>query len=415
MKRSLFKAALALCFSGIVAAYAHAETSATASASPQFGRDLLVDVAGGLGVEAKKAGLSAQVWKWHGVASIDSNDTPDFNANAISFDAKRDTTAATSDRKSSQSWIAVNLDTGFEYRVEMPREFAHQMHRYAELTGSNMGDPRFNNEVQKISDQLPQAKGWSNGLDTRTRRFDNTEFPYRAMGQMGGSEISGCSGTLIAHNIVLTAAHCIYNRKSASFYSLGATRFRPGREGECNNASCEPYGEHNATWYFAPAEYRTDASSYTYDYGIMVLSTSPGNQTGWLGYVAIGDDTLEDFCANHLFGSGRCFNRGYPACGLSGAPASCVQGWAYQDTQNCEVGGFGSMAKDGWNARVRVNCDLSGGHSGGPLFTDIWASNKRVVFGVASTDDLNVQFPNVFRRISPDVLDAISYFKAAYP
>ena len=141
MKRSLFKAALALCFSGIVAAYAHAETSATASATPQFGRDLLIDVAGGLGSEAKKAGLSAQVWKWNGVASIDSNDTPDFNANAISFDSKRDTTAAISERKNSQSWIAVNLDTGFEYRVEMPREFAHQMHRYAEMTGTNTTCP----------------------------------------------------------------------------------------------------------------------------------------------------------------------------------------------------------------------------------------------------------------------------------
>ena len=147
------------------------------------------------------------------------------------------------------------------------------------MTGANMGDPRFNNDVQKITDQLPQAKGWSNGVDTRTRRFDNTTFPYRAMGQMDGGDRSGCSGTLIAHNIVLTAAHCVYSRDNAAFVSLGGTRFRPGREGDCN-----------------------DANPWPYDYGIMVLSSSPGDQTGWLGYVAIGDDTLEEFCANHLFG-----------------------------------------------------------------------------------------------------------------
>jgi len=413
MKRTLFNAALALCLTGIVGA--HAETKLSVSSTPQFGRDLLVDVAQGLGSEAKQAGLKAQTWQWNGVARIDSNDNPDVTTNAAGSTSKSFDIAPNSERKNSQSWIAVNMDTGFEYRVEMPREFAHQMHRYAEMTGSNMGDPRFNNEVQKISEQLPQSKNWSNGVDTRTRRFDNTTFPFRAMGQMGGGDRSGCSGTLIAHNIVLTAAHCIYNRSNASFYSLGATRFRPGREGDCNDVSCQPYGEHNATWYFTPAEYRNDANPWPYDYGIMVLSTSPGNQTGWLGYVAIGDDTLEDFCADHLFGNGRCFNRGYPACGLSGAPEACEQGWAYQDVNNCEVGGFGSKAKDGWNARVRVNCDFSGGHSGGPLFTDIWASNKRVVFGVASTQDNNFEFPNVFRRISPDVLDAISYFKAAYP
>jgi len=67
-----------------------------------------------------------------------------------------------------------------------------------------------------------------------------------------------------AHNIALTAAHCIYNRSSASFYSLAATRFRPGREGDCNDISCQPYGAPNATWYFTPAEYRNDANPWQY-------------------------------------------------------------------------------------------------------------------------------------------------------
>ena len=413
MKRTLFTTAMALCL-GLSGISAQAQ-KLTASTTPQFGQDLLVDVSQGLSKDAQLAGLKPQTWKWAGVAAIDNNENPDFSANAQGAASGDVKASSSTDRKNSQRWIAVNMDTGFEYRVEMPSAFAHQIHRYAETTGATMGDPRFNNELQKIIDELPQAKGWSNGEDTRTRRFDNTSFPFRAMGQMGGGDRSGCSGTLIAHNIVLTAAHCIYNRANASFYSLAATRFRPGREGDCAEASCQPYGEHNARWYFTPAEYRENSNLWPYDYGIMVLSSSPGNETGWLGYVAIGDSQLEEFCANHLFGSGRCFNRGYPACGLSGAPENCEQGWAYQDLKNCEVGGFGSETQDGWNARVRVDCDLSGGHSGGPLFTDIWASNKRVVFGVASTHDKNVEFPNVFRRISPDVLDAISYFKAAYP
>lgn len=420
MKRNLLLSTLALGLAAIGGA--HAAEVRLPSTQPEFGKDLSIDLAAGLSSEAKRAGLASEVWRWNGIARIQGHDTPDMQG-AVSdpkalADRPRDNDK---DRVSThQRWIAVNVDTGFEYSVEMPREFAHQIHRYAEQTGSNMGNTLGEQRPQPIADALPSAKGWSNGQDTRTRRFDNTSYPFRAMGQMGGGDRSGCSGTLIARNIVLTAAHCIYSRADAAFYSKTATRFRPGREGECNTASCQPYGEHNAIWYFTPAEFREDSNPWPYDYGIMVVGSAPGDQTGWLGYYALGDDALKDFCADHLFGDGRCFNRGYPACGLSGAPASCVQGWAYQDTNNCEIGGFGSKVKDGWNSRVTVSCDLSGGHSGSALFTDIWASNKKVVFGVASTQtcstcDPTVDFPNAFRRITPDVLDAISYFKAAYP
>jgi hypothetical protein len=429
MKRSLFTTAFALCLAGIGSA--HADASRAVSVRPEFGKDLLVDVSSGLATAAKRSGAATQTWRWSGVARIDNNDTPDVLAEARSAKSigsiDVDGGAEAVSRSGTQRWVAVNLDTGFEYSVDMPRAFAHQIHRQAELTGSNMGDPRTNNRPQAIEDAGNEAKGWSNNDDGRTRRFDNTSYPFTALGQMGGGENSGCSGTLIARNIVLTAAHCIYSLDSASFYSKTATRFRPGREGGCNNASCEPYGEHSAIWYFTPAEFREAANPWPYDYGIMVVGTYPGDQASWLGYYALVDDALKDFCSDHQFGDGRCFNRGYPACGLSNAPQGaagtlqeCVQGWAYQDVDNCEIGSFSAKAKDGWNSRASVSCDLSGGHSGSALFTDIWAGNKKVVFGVASWENCKfctpeTDFPNLFRRISPDVIDAISYFKAAYP
>ena len=164
MKRSLFNTALALGLS-LAGLSAQAQNS-SASMTPEFGRDLLVDVSQGLGNEAKNAGLKPQTWKWAGVAAIDQNPNPDFQANAQNATSKN---LETKPSKTTQAWIAVNMETGFEYRVDMPRAFAHQIHRYAETTGSNMGDPRFNNELQKIADELPKSKGWSNGSDTRTR------------------------------------------------------------------------------------------------------------------------------------------------------------------------------------------------------------------------------------------------------
>jgi hypothetical protein len=45
---------------------------------------------------------------------------------------------------------------------------------------------------------------------------------------------------------------------------------------------------------------------------------------------------------------------------------------------------------------------------------------RQVVFGIASAQSCatcagGTSYPNGIRRVTPDVLDAISYFKAVYP
>lgn len=69
------------------------------------------------------------------------------------------------------------------------------------------------------------------GLDSLDRRDE--AFGWEAVGRLDLGTHGFCTGTLIATDLVLTAAHCLFDRERGVAEDVGAMRFRAGlRDGE---------------------------------------------------------------------------------------------------------------------------------------------------------------------------------------
>lgn len=262
--------------------------------------------------------------------------------------------------------------------------------------------------------------GWSNGVDTRIMRTATTSWPWRTISQFryGTVDESRCTGTLIGPRHLVTAAHCINQQGTNTWFTI---RVAPGKNGVGN----EPFGESvistnpapgTSAWYFTPWQWRDpNLTHWQWDWGLIVIPDRLGDMTGWMGYVALSGNYLKTV-AN--------YNRGYPLCGTSNDPASCQDARLYGDYLNCNIGGFYNAGPDNWNRRIAVSCDMSGGHSGSAVYNYFFDSNLGqyvpVVAMVASTQTCTTcgpsdNYPNVMRRITPGDLGTISWLRETFP
>jgi V8-like Glu-specific endopeptidase len=166
-------------------------------------------------------------------------------------------------------------------------------------------------------------------------------FPYKAVGYltftMGGGGYR-CSASVIGDNVIVTAAHCVYNTDNNTWGNNWS--FCPAMK----NYAC-PYGSWGWTNAWIPTAYANApnwASAIRYDVALVITNTPGGksvdNIVGYMG-------RTQDLDYNQLVTT-----IGYPA-GIDGGKFSYI----------CIAETFANGADI-----EEMGCNSGGGHSGGP-------------------------------------------------
>jgi len=127
------------------------------------------------------------------------------------------------------------------------------------------------------------------GSDQRVRITPTTVLPWKAHVFIdaldGFGEYYTCTGTMVGPDVVLTAAHCLWDTETSTWAEI--VRATPGKDG-----AYEPYGDDTATDIWVPDPYYYYGTRQ-YDWGVIKLgSTYLSDQTGWMRVAVLDDTTL---------------------------------------------------------------------------------------------------------------------------
>lgn len=204
-------------------------------------------------------------------------------------------------------------------------------------------------------------RDYYSGYDDRVR-VDSGELPWRAIGILGLRVGRSCTATLVAPDIVLTAAHCLVTEdrrvvREGAFLA-GFTRDGPSATARISDIYVNPEFLEDRG---GPGPGRGDGR----DWAFVRLSQPIGDTQGYLPVLALSPDQ------QRLIEQ----RQGYA---ISQAGYSWDTGEDISAHLDCTVDTFFDTGS------LRHNCDITLGDSGSPLLADLGGGNYAVI-GVSSS------------------------------
>ncbi|PAX54871.1 trypsin-like serine peptidase [Brunnivagina elsteri] len=201
------------------------------------------------------------------------------------------------------------------------------------------------------------------GTDTRYI-FDDVSYPWCTVGRVETASGSG-TGCMIGRNLMLTCSHCIVWNSDGS---AGWIKFSPSYHNGVRPALGSAWGTRVIFWNKAEGGL-TDLET-AFDYVVVVLDRNLGDVTGYAGYRTYDDDWNGGSFWQHIGYPGDLTGTQRPVFFGNGAISS-VSNQSISDQTGYVLGHF---------------MDITGGHSGGPVW-GWWGSEiyPRVI-GVQSAE-----------------------------